>query len=79
MAKIVAELSKNFTKFIKSEELHSWKLEQQRKAPKHDKASRPVQYSENKSRNSYPKHVNNIDSIGYQPPKNWEKNSGPPP
>jgi hypothetical protein len=37
--KTVANLYENFAKFSKSEVLHFWKLEQQRKAPKHDKAS----------------------------------------
>jgi hypothetical protein len=38
--KIVAELYENFVKFSKSKALLFWKLEQQRKAPKHDEASR---------------------------------------
>jgi hypothetical protein len=39
--KTIVELYEDFTKFNKSEVLHFRKLEQQRKAPKHDEASRP--------------------------------------
>jgi hypothetical protein len=40
--KKVAELYEKFAKFSKSEVLQFHKLEQQRKAPKHDVASRPT-------------------------------------
>jgi hypothetical protein len=76
--KIVAELYENFAKFSKLEVLHFRKLEQQRKTPKHDEASRPTHYNDNRQ-HSYPKHVNNIDSGSCGPPQNWEKNFGSPP
>jgi hypothetical protein len=76
--KTVTELYKNFAKFSKSEILHFRKLEQQRKAPKHYEASRPVRYNDSKHHN-YLKHVNNINSDGYKILKNREKNFGPPP
>jgi hypothetical protein len=63
--KTVTELYKNFAKFSKSEILHFRKLEQQRKAPKHYEASRPVRYNDSKHHN-YLKHVNNINSDGYK-------------
>jgi hypothetical protein len=75
--KVVVKLYKNFVKFSKSEVLHFWKIEQQRKALEHDEASRLVRYSESRMHNSYPKHVNNIDSDGCEPLENWEKNFGP--
>jgi hypothetical protein len=53
------------------------KLKQQRKAPKDAKASRPAHYNDSRQ-HIYPKHVNNIDFDGCEPPKNWEKNVGPP-
>jgi hypothetical protein len=52
--KTVAELYENFAKYCKSEVLHFRKLEQQRKAPKHDEASKPSRYNVNNQRN-YPK------------------------
>jgi hypothetical protein len=58
--KIVAELYEEFAKFSKSEVLHFHKLEQQRKTPKHDDASRPTHYNDNQC--SYPKQVHSIDS-----------------
>jgi hypothetical protein len=45
--KTVTELYLNFTKFSKSEVLHFRKLEQQRKAPNYDEASRPTRYNGN--------------------------------
>jgi hypothetical protein len=53
----------------KSEVLHFHKLEQQRNAPKHNKASRPVCYNDSSQRN-YPMLVHNIDSDGCGPPEN---------
>jgi hypothetical protein len=73
----VIELYENFIKFNKLEVQHFLKLEQQRKAPKHDEASRPTHYNNNQ--HNYPKHVHNIDSDGCGPPKNWEKNFRSPP
>jgi hypothetical protein len=67
----------NFVKFSKSEVLHFRKIEHQRKAPKHDEASRPACYNDTGQHN-YPKHVNIIDSDGCGPSKNCEKNIGPP-
>jgi hypothetical protein len=61
--KIVIELYEEFTIISKSVVLHFHKLEQQRKSPKHDEASRPACYNDNQY--SYPKQVNNIDSDGY--------------
>jgi hypothetical protein len=75
--KIVAKLYEEFTKFSKSEVLHFRKLEQQRKAPKHDEAPRPPGYNDNQR--TYPKQVHNIDSNSCGPSENWEKNFGPPP
>jgi hypothetical protein len=43
----VVELYENFIKFSKLDALHFRKLEQQRKAPKHDEASRPIHYNDN--------------------------------
>jgi hypothetical protein len=45
--KIVVELYEAFAKFSKPEVLHFCKLEQQRKTPKHDEASRPPCYNDN--------------------------------
>jgi UDP-2,3-diacylglucosamine pyrophosphatase LpxH len=61
--KTITKLYENFIKFNKSEVLHFHKLEQQRKAPKHDEASRPARYNDNRQHN-YPKHVNSIDFDG---------------
>jgi hypothetical protein len=72
-------LYENFAKFSKSEVLHFQRLEQQRKGPKHNEASRLACYSENKPHNNYPKHVNNIDSNHCGPLEIWDKNFGPPP
>jgi hypothetical protein len=44
--KTVAKLYEEFTKFSKSEVLLC-RLEQQRKAPKHDEASKPTCYNDN--------------------------------
>jgi hypothetical protein len=62
------ELYEDFTKFNKSEVLQFHKLEQQRKAPKHDEASRPTRYNDNQHSN--PKQVHNIDSDGCRPLEN---------
>jgi hypothetical protein len=78
-SKTVTELYENFVKFSKSEILYFRKLEQQRKVRKHDEASRPTRYSENRPHNSYPKDVNNINFDGCGPLENWEKNFEPPP
>jgi hypothetical protein len=43
--KTTVEIYENFTKLRKLEVLHFHKLEQQKKAPKHDKASRQAHYS----------------------------------
>jgi hypothetical protein len=45
--KIVAELYEEFIKFSKLEVLHFRKLDQQRKAPKHDEAPRLTRYNDN--------------------------------
>jgi hypothetical protein len=77
--KTVIELYKNFAKFSKSVVLHFWKLEQQCKVPKYDEASRPTRYYVNKPHhNSYPKHVNIINSDGCGTLENWENNFRPP-
>jgi hypothetical protein len=75
--KTVPELYEQFAKFSKSEALHFRKLEKQRKAPKNDEATRPTRYNDNQC--GYPKLVHNIDSDGYGPPEDWEKNFGTPP
>jgi hypothetical protein len=66
--KTVQELYDNFQKFSNLEVLHFQKLEQQRKIPKENKASRPTCYNRNRpNNNSYDsnlKHVNIIDSDG---------------
>jgi hypothetical protein len=59
----------NFAKFSKSEVLHFLNLEQQRKTPKHDEASRPACYNDNQC--NYLKYVRSIDSDGCGRPKNW--------
>jgi hypothetical protein len=56
--KIVVDLYEEFTKFSKSNVLDFRKLEEQRKAPKHDEASRSVCYNDNQ--HSYPKQVHNM-------------------
>jgi hypothetical protein len=62
--------------------LHFHKLDQQRKVPKENKASRPTQYSKSRestmSFNTPHKQIHNIDSDGCGPPENWKKNYGPP-
>jgi hypothetical protein len=70
-SKTVPELYKQFINFSKSEIQHFYKLEQQRKVSKPDKAPTPC-YNENQR--SYPKPVHNIDSDGYGPPKIERKN-----
>jgi hypothetical protein len=80
---LVSEQSKTvvglyeFTKFSKLEVLHFRKLEQQRKASKHNEASRPTHYNDNQR--SYPKQVHIIDSDACGPSENWEKNFRQPP
>jgi hypothetical protein len=78
---MLEELYDNFHKFSKSEVLHFCKLEQQRKVLKENEASRPTKYNRGKestiSFNNTTKQVHNIDSDGYGPPKNWEKNFKP--
>jgi hypothetical protein len=75
--KTVAELYENFTKFSESKVLHFYKLEQQRKAPKHDEASRPACYNDNRQ-HKYPNHVNNIDSDGRRPAEIGKRILPPP-
>jgi hypothetical protein len=72
----VSELYEQFTKFSKSEVQRFLKLKQQRKTLEPDEVSRS-RY--NNSQRSYPKAVHTIDSDGYVPPENWEKNFGTPP
>jgi hypothetical protein len=74
--KTVLEMYENFAKFSKSEVLHFQKLEQQRNVPKHDEASRPTQYRENRPHRNFSKHVNNIDSDGCDHHKNGKRISG---
>jgi hypothetical protein len=50
--KTVVELYEDFAKCSKLVVLHFRKLEQQRKTPKHDEASRPTRYNDNQR--SYP-------------------------
>jgi UDP-2,3-diacylglucosamine pyrophosphatase LpxH len=45
--KTIPELYEQFAKFSKSKVSHFRKLEQQRKAPKNDEASRPTRYNDN--------------------------------
>jgi hypothetical protein len=70
--KTIAELYEEFSKFSKSEVLHFRNLEQQRKAPKHNEASRTAYYNDNQR--NYPKQVCNIDSDDCGPTENWENN-----
>jgi hypothetical protein len=70
------ELYKEFVNFSKSDVLQFRKLEQQRKAPKHDEALRLIHYNDNQ--HGYPKEVHNIDSDGCRSLKNWDKNFEPP-
>jgi hypothetical protein len=69
--KTVPELYDKFIKVSKSEVQYFCKLEQQSKVPKLDEAPRP-HYSDNQC--NYPKPLHNINSDGYGPPENWEKN-----
>jgi hypothetical protein len=71
--KTLPELYEQFAKFIKSEIQHFRKLEQQRKISRPDEAPRPHQ---NESQHTYHKPEHNIDSDGYRPIENWEKNYG---
>jgi hypothetical protein len=75
------ELYDNFRKFIKSKVLHFHKLEQQRKIPKENKASRPTKYYRGREStitfDNTTKEVHIIDSEGSRSPKNWEKNFAP--
>jgi hypothetical protein len=71
--KTVSELYEQFAKFSKSEIQFFHKLEQQRKISKPDEAPRP---HHNESQCNYPKPIDNIDSDGYGPLENWEKNYG---
>jgi hypothetical protein len=75
--KIVSELYEQLTKFSKSEVQHFCKLEQQRKSSRTDEAPRPPRHNDNQR--SYTKLVLNIDSDGYRPLENWEKNFRTPP
>jgi hypothetical protein len=63
----VPELYEQFTKFSKSEVSPFHKMEQQRKTPKNDEASRLIRYNDNQ--HSYPKPVHNIDHDGCGPPE----------
>jgi hypothetical protein len=72
----------NFRKFSRLEVIHFRKLDQKRKVPKENKASRPTKY--NKSREVTMSFKNAHEQIhiiypdGCGPPENWEKNFGPP-
>jgi hypothetical protein len=72
--KTVPELYDQFAKFSKSKIHHFRKLEQQRKTPRPDEASRP-RYNENQH---YPRPVHSIDSEGGGQLESWEKNYGAP-
>jgi hypothetical protein len=75
------ELYDNFHKFSRSELLHFRKLDQQKKVPRENEASRPAKY--NKSREStisfdnVTKQIHSIDLDGCGPPESWEKYFGP--
>jgi hypothetical protein len=61
--------------------LHFCKLGKQRKAANENKSSRQFKYNKGKKGaptfNATHKQVHSIDSNGYGPPKNWEKNFRP--
>jgi hypothetical protein len=73
-SKTLQDLYDNFKKIRKKEVLHFRKLEQQRNAPKESEASIPARYNRGRpSTNNYDsttKHVNNINSGGYEPLEN---------
>jgi hypothetical protein len=66
------EMYDNFRKFGKSEASHFCKLEQQRKVPKENEASRLTKYNRDRentmSFNITTKQIHNIDSDGSPPP-----------
>jgi hypothetical protein len=67
----MGELYDNFCKFSKSEVLHFCKLEQQRKVPNENEASRPVKYNISRestmSFDNATKQIHIIDSDGCGP------------
>jgi hypothetical protein len=62
--------------------LHFRKLDQQRKVSNESESSRPTKYVTSRENvmgfEASHKQVHNIDSDGWGPPENWEKNYGPP-
>jgi hypothetical protein len=75
-------LYEEFQKFNISEVSHFRKLDQQRKVTSENKGSRSFNYTINKegeaSFDIACKQVHIIDSDGYGPPENWDKNFRPP-
>jgi hypothetical protein len=75
------ELYEDFQKFRREEVLHFYKLGQQRKSTSKNESSRPFKYNKSKEGSSNfdtsHRHVQNIDSDGCGPPKNWERNFRP--
>jgi hypothetical protein len=72
--RILEELYDNFRKFNRSEVLHFRKLDQQRKVPKDNEASRPTKYSKSRdssmSFDNAHKQIHYIDSDGRGLPEN---------
>jgi hypothetical protein len=72
--KTLEEPYDSFHKFNKSEVLQFRKLEQERKVPKVNKASRPTKYNRGRentmSFDNTTKQIHNIDPYGCGPPKN---------
>jgi hypothetical protein len=76
--RMLTELYESFRMFSKSEVTHFYKLEQQRKVPKENEASRSTKYNKVRENtmifNNATKQIQSIDS-GHR--KKWEKNFGP--
>jgi hypothetical protein len=71
----------NFCKFSKSKVLHFHQLDQQKKVPKENEASRPTKYDKSRdgtmSFENAHKKILNIKSDRCGLPENWEKIFGP--
>jgi hypothetical protein len=80
--KSLEELYEEFRKFSRSEVSHYRKLDQQRKTTSKNESSSPFKYNKSKegvtSFEPTRKHVHSIDSDGFRPQENWQKNFRPP-
>jgi hypothetical protein len=78
--RMLEELYDNFRKFSKSEVLHFSKLEELRKVPKENEASRPTKFNRGRKStmgfDNTTKQIHNIDSDGCGPQKTRREISG---